>query len=142
MATTEQPLKYIWQAGFDDGTKLTQPENDQYSKHIEGAEHNPSSFRDFLDKCETARPVWFGLISNEEEYLVDLITGEFVVNGSPFSVQEQNVEPPKMPKLIYFREVRKEFVDGQEQDAYVNRYFLGWEDKFNSKLKHLISIKA
>lgn len=131
MSTVTQPLKYIWTAIFEDGNVIEQPEDDRSIKHDESAEHNPSAFRDILDYPEEV--VIFSL-RDRDNYIheVSLTSGKFVVGehgmSEPryFSLEETLLTDRK---LIYFREVRKEFIDGVEQPAYINRYCFGYEGK-------------
>lgn len=127
MSTTTQPLKYLWTAYYKDGSSLTQPKNDRSKDHDENSDWNPSSYRDIdQDKLQ-----FFALQDHEEEreFGVNLDTGEFYVNGVPFIQHDQNFQPGEPLRLIYFREMRKDWIDGVEQEPYVNRYFIGWQAK-------------
>lgn len=130
-------LTKLWKATFEDGTVIKQPQNDHYSKHVDGAEHNPSSFRDILDKEKESPLLKFELDGTS----VDLTTGEFTVNGTTFTINEQN-HIPNRPKLIYFRETRQEFRVGEEEpfNVYINRYFIGWHEEGDNEKKYLIGL--
>lgn len=114
------PLKKFWVATFKDGHTIIQPEDDRYSKHDDTADWNPSAFRDVLDYQEKSELVHFGL-GNFGLFFDD---GTFSHGDELFSLEEK---PLKNRKLVYFREMRKEWHDGVEQEAYVNRYAIGYE---------------
>lgn len=136
MSTTNQELKYLWTAFFEDGTIIKQPENDQYSKHDPSAEGNPSAFRDVLDKEEESRLVMFLLASPENNSIigVDLRTGRFTINNVEFDAHDQNLDlSNKELKIVFFREVRRDTIMGvadwkeKEVKHYINRYSIGWQ---------------
>lgn len=136
MSTTNQELKYLWTAFFEDGTIIKQPENDQYSKHDPSAEGNPSAFRDVLDKEEESPLVMFLLASPENNSIigVDLRTGRFTINNVEFDAHDQNLDlSNKELKIVFFREVRRDTIMGvadwkeKEVEHYINRYFIGWQ---------------
>ena len=123
-------FKYLWEAVFEDGHKITQPQDDRYSKHVEGAEHNPSSFRDLLDYAENVSPLAiFSLhantVSDSEIYAVNLLNGEFFVNGTTFTL-DQPMEELIDRKVIYYRTKR---MDMTTQDQYIYAYNFGYEGK-------------
>lgn len=134
MSTVQEPLKYLWIALFANNHKIIQPANDQYSKHVEDAEHNPSAFRDILDYEETSPLTHFQLHKKDfyESYGVDVSRGEFWISNTegtmplPFSLES---EPLTDRKLIYFREVHLQTVGGVPQEPFVNRYCFGYEGK-------------
>ncbi len=125
MSTSSQPLKYLWTAYFQDGIFIEQTEDDRSKNHDENAEHNPSAFRDILDYGKPLK--YFSLQSKDlVKYEVDLVEGIFFVNGRELSLEEV---PLKNRKLIYFREMRKQWIDGVEQEPFVSRYCFGYEGK-------------
>lgn len=142
MSTTTQPLKYLFTAIYKDNTTFKQPEDDKSKNHTEGAEWNPSSFRD-VDQDNLH---YFALEENPEDLLngnyrvvVDLETGLFIINGQVVQLHDQNDVLGKL-KLIYFREVQKDFIDGEEQEARVTKYFVGWETITGKKIKRTVAI--
>ncbi len=119
-------LKYLWEATFKDGTMISQPPDDRYSKHDDKAEHNPSAFRDLLDHQETSELEFFALVGQDRQiYAVSLDTGEFFVNGTTFML-DQPLEELKDRKLIYFRTNR---VNMQTHDQYTHAFNFGYEGK-------------
>lgn len=136
MSTTKQPLKYLWTAYFKDNAAISQPADDRYSKHIEGAEHNPSAFRDVLDYAEKILLVGFMLSDGERFYYVDLVRAEFVIgfhNDMKFNIGDSKFHLEDTPltdrKVIFFRQVRQDYIDGAAQEPYVARYCFGYEGK-------------
>jgi hypothetical protein len=125
--TTSQPLKWLFRAIFSDGTILNQPEDDRSQNHVEGAEHNPSAFSDVLAREDEL--VAFSLYNpdTDETIAVDLRNGLFTVNGVTIAIHDQYFVPEEHKlRLIYFRESRIDF-QGDVQNRYVNRYFIGWQ---------------
>ncbi len=119
-------LKYLWEATFKDGTMISQPPDDRYSKHDDTAEHNPSAFRDLLDHQETSELEFFALVGQDRQiYAVSLDTGEFFVNGTTFML-DQPLEELKDRKLIYFRTNR---VNMQTHEQYTHAFNFGYEGK-------------
>lgn len=128
MSTTSQALKYLWTAVFDDSHFIVQPADDRYSGHDEEAEHNPSAFRDLLDYQKQGHRLTVFELGN---YEIDLVNGDFYVNDRLGAIGKFSLEevPLEDRKLIYFREMRQEWIDGVPQEPYVNRYCVGYEGK-------------
>lgn len=140
MSTTSKPLKYTWYASFEDGHLLTQPDDDKYSKHKDGADWNPSSFRDILDYEEKSRLQTFSIVSDGDyEIYMNLVTGEFAIDGNSFRLDKKGDTVKR--KLIFFRDVEQNFVDGVAQEPEVVAYNIGYEYKENGKnVKRIITI--
>lgn len=130
MSTTQQPLKFLWSAYFEDGRIIHQPADDRYSKHVEGSEYNPSAFRDVLEYSEKSPLMQFALHGIEGLYAVHLRDGVFATSydrpGAEYSLEDT---PLTDRKVIFFRQVRQEFIDGEAQPPKVARYCLGYEGK-------------
>jgi len=135
MSTTTQPLKYLWTVVFEDGHEIKQPSNDHYSKHDDIAEWNPSAFRDIQEYSDTSN-VWVFYLDSvgklSERYYCDLKQGLFTAynpNGTtPLALSLEN-EPLSDRKLIYYREMQQDSVDGSISEPYVVRYAIGYEGK-------------
>ena len=110
--------RYRWQAIFSDGTRITQPDDDRYSKHDPTKEHNPSAFRDVEDKAKETPLVAFVLkdiADDSQAVLLDLEARIFYVNNIPLKLagDEQfiygiNCKPAE---LIYYRTMEQK-MDG------------------------------
>jgi len=140
MSTVAQPLKYLFIAAFEDGHLFEQPEDDRYSKHVEGAEHNFSSFTDVQDYAKTSPIASFGIEGGGNVVAVNLQTGEWHINGLTYSHNEEDVDGKR--KLVYYRIVDWVTVDGVTQDPVIAGYCIGYEYK-NSKgktVKRIITI--
>lgn len=131
MSTVDEPLKYLWTAWFVDAHMIEQPANDQYSKHIEGAEHNPSAFRDVLDYERVSPIKWFALEGAGKWYSIDLCSGLFAATSDDGTEAHFSLEdtPLSNRKLIFFRQVQMQTIDGVPQPPKVARYCLGYEGK-------------
>lgn len=122
-------MRLLWHCYFDNGESLKQPEDDRYSKHDDTSEWNPSAFRDILE--HPAKPYWFTL----EDSLgfiagVDLRHGRFAIGeGTEDHWFSLEAEPLSTRKLIYFREVERDNIDGEWQEARIVRYVIGYEGK-------------
>lgn len=134
-------LKYLWEASYKDGNYIRQPLDDKYSRHVEGAEHNPSSFRDLLDYEATSPLVMFALIGHDRQvYAVNIETGEFFVNGTTFML-DQPLEELLDRKVIYYRTQRMDLQTGQQ---YTYAYNFGYEGKHPESgkiVKRIITIQ-
>lgn len=138
MSTLPTPLKYLFHARYEDGSYYHQPEDDISRLHKGDKDFTPSSFRDI----DQDKLVEFYLSDGEDVYGVDLRTGNFHVNGKELSLHEQNFDPyAHKLRLIYFREVRKEFdVNMQEKAAYINKYVFGWQTTDATGKNHQLTV--
>lgn len=135
-----EPMRWLFTAEFADGSTIEQDESDRSQTRTDGT---GSRFSDVLAYQDTSPLVAFHLYhtNGKEAATVDLRTGAFVINGTPFHAHNQFFEPgERQLELIYFRETRVESdVRGTVQDDgsvkeehglnprhYVNRYFIGW----------------
>lgn len=136
-------FKYLWQARFANDGVISQPEDDRYSKHDDNAEHNPSAFRDIQEYEEsTGVPlVQFSLHGRDGDiYAVNLLTGEFFLNGTVFML-DQPLEELKDRKLIYYRTQR---MDLQTGERYTHAFSFGYEGKHPDSgkiVKRIITIR-
>lgn len=139
MSTVNKPLKYLWTAYFDDGKVLEQPADDRYSGHVDGADHNPSSFKDLLDYEKKAKLIYFDINDGSFAYGIDMPSRRFGINGTWFSLPEE--EPLEDVRLEYFRTVRRddkiESANIIEGELYVEYYNFGYSGK-NAKGKRII----
>ena len=111
--------RYRWQAIFSDGTRITQPDDDRYSKHDPTKEYNPSAFRDVEDKREKTPLVAFVLrdvTDDSQAVLLDLEARIFYVNNMPLKLagDEQFIYDinGKPAELIYYRTMEQKMKDG------------------------------
>ncbi len=144
MSTVKQPLKYLWTAYFEDGVVLEQPADDRYSKHVEGAEQNPSAFKDLLDYTEKAKLIYFDINDGSFAYGIDMPSRRFGINGTWFSLPEE--EPLEDIRLEYFRTVKRNdkvnFKDGavesiEEGEPEIEYYNFGYSGK-NAKGERIL----
>lgn len=138
MSTVKTPLKYLFTAEYEDGTTYHQPEDDISRFHKGDKDFTPSSFRD-IDQDKLVK---FSLLNAKDTFAVDLRTGNFSVNGVELSLHEQNFDPfAHKLRLIYFREVRKEFdVNMNEKEAYINKYVFGWQTTDSTGKNHQLTV--
>ena len=125
-------FNYLWTGYFNNGHIIEQPEDDKYSKHDDNSEYNPSSFRDLLEYTES-KLVLFKLKSKDKEILVNLITGDITINDVVFTTNDV-----VNPKLIYYRDIEKDFINGQPIDERIVAYNVGYEYLINGKNKQNI----
>lgn len=134
-----EPLRWLFLAEYADGSKIEQTQEDKCLTRTDGT---GSAFTDVLAKGD---PISFSLINgNDEEFVtVDLLTGAFIVNGTPLIAHEQNLDPSKHKlRLVYFRETRVDQNVSEKGEVietfhYTNRYFIGWQATINGKNKQV-----
>lgn len=143
-----EPLQWLFTAEFKDSSFIHQTQEDKCLTRTDGT---GSTFTDVLARDDL---VAFHLyhIDNKQAATVDLQTGAFVINNTPFNAHDQNFDPSRYRlKLIYFREtkidndikatvqadmsIKEEVV---KQRHYVNRYFIGWQTTVAGKNKQVI----
>jgi len=141
-------LDWLFVANFSDGSQIKQTHEDKSATRKDGT---GSAFSDVLDR--EGELIGFGLehTDGKQWVFVDLVSGNFMVNGTPVQLHNQNFEAHKYPLgLVYFRETRAErdmsgtvqddlSVDYQNTDNrhYVNKYFIGWKTEVNGKQKQV-----
>lgn len=136
MSTTTQPLKYRFHVIYNDDTEFIQPDDDKSIKHIEDAEWNPSSFSDI----DQNKLVVFCLVKDTKPIVgVNLENGLFLINGETVQLHDQNDILGKL-KLIYFREVQRDNIDGEWQEGHITKYFVGWETVTGKKIKRTVGM--
>lgn len=128
--------RYKWQAIFADGERITQPDDDRYSKHDPTKEHNPSAFRDVEDKRESTPLVAFVLqdiTDDSQAVLLDLEARIFYVNNIPLKLagDEQFIYDIscKPAELIYYRTMEQKMSDGSK--PIVKSHTIGY--RYNNK---------
>lgn len=127
MSTVKQPLDYLWTAYFDNEEVVEQPEDDHYSKSDPSAEWNPSAFRDVRDRVEAGIKVdLFVLHGDGVVHTLDLVHGKFTIDGVSISLGDES-DRASDRKLIYFRNVEKQWIDGIEYDPKIVSYTFGYE---------------
>ena len=129
MSTVKDPLDFLWTAYLDNEEVIEQPEDDHYSKHDESAEWNPSAFRDVQDRIDQGVKVdLFVLAGDGVIHTVDLVHGRFTVDGTELELGDETDRATDR-KLIYYRTVEKDWIDGVEQEARIVAYSFGYEYK-------------
>lgn len=142
---TKPHLSWLFVAFFKDGSHIAQTQDDKPKAQPEG-----SAFSDVSARMDDLTAFELRHEDGNEVVTVDLVTGAFIVNGTPLHVHNQHFQPENYPlKLIYFRETRVDqnqlatvqddmsikTEDVGEPNHYVSRYFMGWETTVNGKNK-------
>lgn len=129
MSTVSKSLNYLWTAYLDNEEVIEQPENDHYSKHNESSEWNPSAFRDVQDRLDGGIKVdLFVLHGDGVFHTVDLVHGKFTIDGTEIELGNESDRASER-KLIYYRTVEKDWIDGVEQEPRIVGYSFGYEYK-------------
>ena len=117
----------MWEATFRNGGTMVQPEDDRYSKHVDGAEHNPSAFQDLLDYSQNVSPLSTFVLKSKrgDTYAINLDSGEFFMNGVVFKL-DQPLEELIGRELIFFRTMR---LNMASQEQYVYAFNFGYKGK-------------
>ena len=133
-------FKYLWEATFTDNHMITQPADDLFSGHIDGADHNFTAFKDLLNYQERSPLQFFALVGQDRQvYAVNLETGEFFVNGGTFKL-DQPLKELENKKIIYHRTMR---IDQGSDTPYIYAYNFGYEGNLlgsDKIVKRIVSI--
>lgn len=139
-SVVQEPLRWLFVAEFADGTILKQTQEDKST-----TSENGSAFTDVMNSGKEL--VGFSLVQGQQHATVDLKTGAFVINRTPFIAHAQDFDPSMHKlELVYFRESLVDIMQGvggsDVTRHYVNRYFIGWKciDKFNKAHKAIIAV--
>jgi len=148
-----EPFRWLFTAEFKDGTIIEQTQEDKCLTRTDGT---GSAFTDVLAREDELVAFHLYSVDGKEAASVDLITGAFIINNTPFHAHDQYFEPTQHKlRLIYHRETRidsdiKSTVENdgtinQEdvgQRHYVNRYFIGWQTttKTNKNVQATIAV--
>ena len=141
--TTSRPEPFSWLfiAHFDDGSVIEQTQADA---SVTG---KGSAFTDVVNK-EGLVAFELAHVDGQQQVLVDLTTGTFVVNGTPMVVHADTFDPERYDlRLVYFRETQiDQHLDAEGNstsvDHYVRRYFVGWQttDAKGKNVQHTIGV--
>jgi hypothetical protein len=111
-------LKYLFTAVFNDGSYL-----DQNVADVSATDQTKSCFYDVQERINDV--VSFGLIDDDENHAcVNLDTGEFIINGSYFTLSA--LLPDTKRELVYWRRHTHQFANGHEQ-AHDVEYIIGYK---------------
>jgi len=130
----------LFTAAFRDGSTIIQTEEDKCLTRNDGT---GSAFTDVLARKDELVAFALNHVNGKETVAVDLISGNFVVNGTPITSHNQYFDPEKYPlELIYFRETRAEETRNKDNVTvatrhFVNRYFIGWKTLVNGQKKEV-----
>lgn len=151
MSTATEPLKYLWEAIFIDGTAVVQPADDRSVNHVEGAEYNPSAIRDVFDKIDSGVELDSFIlcdVNNTNDVIAVHLRSGFFTIGKQLLSLESPEEVLRDRKLIFHRVIRNDItVTGTVQDdlsvkeevtgesgPYVHAYEIGYKG-YNAKGK-------
>lgn len=134
--------KYMWLAVFEDGKIIRQHPEDLYSKHDPKAEHNPTSFKDYLDYCEGHTPSEFVIYNEgEKEYGVlfdikgghpaiysrKIYAGDYGIIIRPPEVIYREPEKLKNIRVIYYRSMEAPITDGVMGEPVCKGFVIGYQ---------------
>ena len=143
-------FKYLWRAKFANGHTITQHPQDLYSKHDPNAEHNPSSFRDYLEYAESHPDnplVEFSLFNKTDNFVVDISLGDRPVirytQNNKYGIQTKEYvhhkckRPLKNIRPIYFRRMELDMITGEKKCLGYTIGFQGNEPNGNNYQKKI-----
>lgn len=131
-----EPFSWLFTAYFNDGSKIEQTQEDKCLSRTDGT---GSCFTDVLERQDDL--IGFMLYNEKENraIMMDLITGNFMVNGVPVAIHDQDIDPEQHKlRIIYFRENRVERdlnIEGEptRERMYTNKYYMGWQTTIDGK---------
>lgn len=139
VSVDREDFRWLFTAEFEDGTTIVQDQEDKSTTRTDGT---GSTFTDVLAREDELVAFHLYHVNGKEAASVDLRTGAFVINGTPFHAHEQFFEPTQNKlRLVYFRETRinndvlstvledmtVDVQDGLNPRHFINRYFIGWQ---------------
>src|SRR5438132_857392 len=114
-------LKYLFTAEFADGSTIQQNEAD-----VSKIDPRKSMFYDVLN--HPSEVIRFSLMDQVNIFdpvvSLDLLIGEFILNGSAFTVQHPNKYIATPRRLIFFRQHQVVVMSGEEISL---TYHVGWQ---------------
>lgn len=121
-------LKYHFIALFEDGSFLTQNEDD-----VSRIDPTRSAFYDVFQRKDEV--VVFALRNMDTELKVDLGTGLFELNGMPFraSNPSEQLPPETKYRLVFFRRHQHIRNLGNSEESHNIEYHIGWQATVNGK---------
>lgn len=148
--TTTPKLEWLFVAFYKDGSVIEQDPDDQPKEQPEG-----SAFSDVMGHDGELVAFELRHIDGDRRVTVDLITGNFVVNGCAVCAHNQYFEPRQYKlEIVYFRETRVQqdvqatvLADGTVDQKptgdprhFVNRYFIGWSAELKDGKKKQVTL--
>lgn len=127
-----EPLKFLFEAVYKDGTIYTQGAEDS-SLFVEGK----NAFFDIY--YQPFKPledlVEFRVTGTETNntFSVNVQDGSFAVNGLRFEVGEPLPDPKAKRRLIFFKRHFHHFNVGMEQKGHEIQYHIGWQTTIKGK---------
>lgn len=145
-------FKYLWRANFIKKV-ITQHPEDKYSGYNPDAEWNPSSFRDFQNYFDghSGELLSFQLVGKNKVYTVDLTRAWSPIiycdeegrwGTEKHTVIYKEKRPLKDVRIIYYRNMEADIVDGVMGESRVVGYVLGYQgiDENGGCRKKMISV--
>lgn len=125
-------LKYLFLAEFEDGSFIQQDQAD-----VSKLDPSKNQLHDVLS--HPSKLVRFTLGSNFGSLSLNLLTGQFVVNESSFTVHDPSKREPTERKLIYFKRHTHSTCNGEQTHDIV--YHLGWQATIDGeKTQHTVAV--
>lgn len=146
---TRPHLSWLFVAFFADGSTIKQTQADKSR-----IEKGKSAYFDVEQRALHTKLLVFELWHEDtrQKATVDLVTGTFILNGTPFHGHNQAFNPERYPlELVFFREtkverdqkstvqedmsIKKEWVGPVRH--FVSRTFVGWKTEVNKETKQV-----
>lgn len=133
---TPPQFRWLFIADFSDGSELKQTPEDVLP--------DSNQFKGVVERLDDLKAFSLAHVDRTQLVTVDLVTGNFIVNGTPVCIHNQRFDPSRYKlELVYFREkvesqtrsVRSSEV--LEEQSFVSRYFIGWKTTVNGKDKQV-----
>jgi hypothetical protein len=134
-------LKYLFTAEYTDGTSFSQTEED-----VSSLDPKRNCFYDVLNSNKKIKKFTLKeqTLWNPHTYSVDLLTGEFEIDGNRFMVEGQEQLPGLGEfRLVYTMRVQKHFnasystksgaLIKTEPAGETRRWIIGWQTTINGK---------
>ena len=123
-------LKYLFTATFSDDTSIQQTPED-----VSLVDPKRSAFYDVLQRIAAGdKLIGFSLTDGTHTASLDLITGQFTINGLPFGCYPDKMPTPEADyRLIYYRRHQQHFTLNYQEVGHDIQFVFGWQTTIAGK---------
>jgi hypothetical protein len=130
-------MNFLFTALFADDTVIEQTPED-----VSKLNDQKSCFYDVLEKEKDVQLLIFGLIGENNSYLIDLIDGRWEINGVSIYFDNKKHIYPTKNRLIYYKTRSALFSPFGYYEQQPDIYHIGWQNTVNNQnIKQILQIQ-